>query len=454
MIQPEKYKNKRVLILGLAKSGYSAALLLHRLGASLVVNDKMPYNDENDQIKHLEELGITVVCGGHPLHIFDDYQIELIVKNPGIRYDNPMIQEAVKRHIPIITEVELAYEVSEAEFIGITGSNGKTTTTMLTFELLKESEKQPLIAGNIGTVVSDVATKATEKNVIVTELSSFQLMGTVEFKPKVSVLLNIFDAHLDYHGTKEEYVAAKAKILANQTEDDFVIYNADDEILVSLASNCKAATIPFSRKQKLQTGTYVNGGDIYFNDERITSVTSIALPGEHNLENVLAAISVAKLCRVQNEWIERVLATFKGVKHRLEYVASINGRKFYNDSKATNILATEKAITSFKEPVVLLAGGLDRGNGFDELIPIFKRHVKAVVSFGETAKKIEETAKHAGVEVTKVVETMDEAVKTAYQFSTKGDVILLSPACASWDQYKTFEERGDMFVSSVHKLKV
>lgn len=454
MIQLEKYKNKRVLILGLAKSGYSAALLLHRLGASLVVNDKMPYDKENEQIKHLEKIGITVICGGHPLHIFDEYQIELIVKNPGIRYDNPMIQEAQKRKLPIITEVELAYEVSEAEFIGITGSNGKTTTTMLTYELLKESEKQPLIAGNIGTVVSDVVTKAAKNNVIVTELSSFQLMGTVSFKPKVSVLLNIFDAHLDYHGTKENYAAAKANIFANQTKDDFVVYNADDPTLVGLIKQCKAALVPFSRKQKLQKGTWIDGADIYFNEERIASVNSIALPGDHNVENVLAAITVAKLYRVQNEWIERVLTTFKGVKHRLEYVTSINGRKFYNDSKATNILATEKAITSFKEPVVLLAGGLDRGNSFDELIPIFKRHVKAVVSFGETAKKIQETAKHAGVEKTKIVETMDEAVKTAYQFSSKGDVILLSPACASWDQYKTFEERGDMFVSSVHKLKV
>lgn len=454
MIQLEKYKNKRVLILGLAKSGYSAALLLHRLGASIVVNDKMPYDENNEQLRHLENIGITVICGGHPLHIFDDYQIELLVKNPGIRYDNPMIQEAQKRSLPIITEVELAYEVSEAEFIGITGSNGKTTTTMLTYELLKECEKQPLIAGNIGTVVSDVVKKAAENNVVVTELSSFQLMGTVSFKPKVSVLLNIFDAHLDYHGSKANYVAAKANIFANQTKDDFVIYNADDPTLVELVKQCKATLVPFSRKQKLKTGTYSDGEAIYFNGERVVSINSIALPGEHNLENVLAAVAVAKLYRVQNEWIVRVLSTFKGVKHRLEYVASINGRKFYNDSKATNILATEKAITSFNDPVVLLAGGLDRGNGFDELIPIFKRHVKAVVTFGETAEKIAETAKHAGVEKTKIVETMDEAVKTAYQFSSKGDVILLSPACASWDQYKTFEERGDMFVSSVHKLKV
>ena len=398
-------------------------------------------------------MGIEVICGGHPLSLLDR-GIELVVKNPGIRYDNPLIAEAIKRGLPVITEVELAYHVSEAPFIGITGSNGKTTTTMLIHELLKESAKQPLIAGNIGTVVSDVAADASKNNVIVTELSSFQLMGIVDFKPKASVLLNIFDAHLDYHGSKAEYVQAKANICKNQTEDDFIIYNADDEIAASIAKNCSAQKIPFSRKKRLTNGAWVKQGVIYFGDAPIVSTTSIALPGGHNLENILAAISAAKLYEVQNEWIQRVLKSFQGVKHRLEFIASLNGRKFYNDSKATNILATEKAITSFQEPVILLAGGLDRGNGFEDLIPVFKKHVKAAVLFGETAEKLQRAAWEAGVKQTKIVSSMQDAVQTAYRFSSEGDVILLSPACASWDQYKTFEERGDMFVNSVHKLKV
>lgn len=452
MKQQEDYSNKKILIVGLAKSGYSAALLLHRLGASLIVNDLKQY-EENEQAKQLEKIGIEVVCGGHPIHLLDN-GIELVVKNPGIRYDNPLIAEAEKRNIPVITEVELAYQVSKAEFIGITGSNGKTTTTMLISELLKESEKQPLVAGNIGTVVSDVATDASEENVIVTELSSFQLMGIVEFKPKVSVLLNIFDAHLDYHGSKENYAAAKSNVCTNQSRDDFLIYNADDELVTSLAEKCLATPIPFSRKKRLESGTWINESVIYFNDDPIISTKKIALPGGHNLENILAAIAVAKLYGVQNEWVERVLTTFQGVKHRLEYITTVDGRKFYNDSKATNLLATEKAITSFKEPVILLAGGLDRGNGFGELIPVLQKHVKSIVSFGETAKKLQQTALEAGVQVTKVVHSMEEAVQAAYDFSSEGDVILLSPACASWDQYRTFEERGDMFINSVHKLKV
>lgn len=452
MKQLRMYNNKKILILGLAKSGYSAALLLHQLGASLIVNDLKRY-EENEKAKELEQLGIEVVCGGHPLHLLDN-DFDLIVKNPGIRYDNPLIEEAKKRNIPVITEVELAYQVSKAKFIGITGSNGKTTTTMLINELLKESNQQPLIAGNIGTVVSDVATDASEENVIVTELSSFQLMGIVEFKPKVSVLLNIFDAHLDYHGSKVAYVAAKSNVCMNQSQEDFFIYNADDELVTAIAKKCAATLIPFSQKKKLANGAWVNNRIVHFNDEPIISTTKIALPGEHNLENVLAAIAVAKLYGVQNEWIERVLTTFQGVKHRLEYIVTVDGRKFYNDSKATNLLATEKAITSFDAPVILLAGGLDRGNGFDELIPVFKKHVKSVVSFGETAEKLQQTALRAGVHSTKIVQSMEEAVRTAYEFSTEGDVILLSPACASWDQYKTFEERGDMFINSVHKLKV
>lgn len=451
MKNTNKYKGKQVLVIGLAKSGYSAAMLLHQLGATITVND-IKRCEENQQVEELRQKGIDVVCGSHPLTLLEN--VELIVKNPGIRYDNPLIMEAEKRGIPIITEVELAWHVSEAEFIGITGSNGKTTTTMLVTKLLQADDKHPIEAGNIGTVVSEVATRATSQNIIVTELSSFQLMGTLDFRPKVSVLLNIFDAHLDYHGTKEEYIKAKAKLLANQSQSDFVVYNYDDEIVRSIVKQSHAIPIPFSRKQPLDRGAYIHDDVIYFNREQVVSTEIIALPGSHNLENVLAAIATAKLYGTHNESIERVLATFQGAKHRLEYITTMNKRRFFNDSKATNILATEKAIRSFQEPVILIAGGLDRGNGFDELIPALQKHVKSVISFGETARKLQKTAQRAGVKQAEIVNTMEEAVVSAYELSAAGDVILLSPACASWDQYKTFEERGDMFVNSVHKLKV
>lgn len=428
----------------------SAASLLHKLGAFVTVNDKKPLS-ENPEAQGLLEQGIKVICGDHPIELLDE-GFELIVKNPGIPYYNPMIKGAIEKGIPVITEVELAYQISEAPFIGITGTNGKTTTTTLIYEMLNAGYKNPLIAGNIGTVASDVAQKAGEHNTIVIELSSFQLMGIDAFKPKVAILTNIYDAHLDYHGTKEEYINAKAMITKNQTEDDYFIYNADQEIVARIAESTRAKTIPFSTAQVLNDGIYVKDGAVFFNGEQIIHTSDIALPGEHNLENILSAVAAAKLAGVNNDAIFRVLNTFKGVKHRLQFVCELNGRKFYNDSKATNILATTKALAAFKEPVILLAGGLDRGNEFDELVPSLK-NVKVLITFGQTAEKLERAGRMAGIKTILRVDNVESAVPQAYKQSEQGDVILLSPACASWDQYKTFEVRGDIFIEAVHKLK-
>ncbi|AIE59560.1 UDP-N-acetylmuramoyl-L-alanine--D-glutamate ligase [Bacillus methanolicus] len=445
-----RYLHKKILVLGLAKSGVSAASLLHKLGAFVTVNDKKPLS-ENPEAQGLLEQGIKVICGDHPIELLDE-GFELIVKNPGIPYYNPMIKGAIEKGIPVITEVELAYQISEAPFIGITGTNGKTTTTTLIYEMLNAGYKNPLIAGNIGTVASDVAQKAGEHNTIVIELSSFQLMGIDAFKPKVAILTNIYDAHLDYHGTKEEYINAKAMITKNQTEDDYFIYNADQEIVARIAESTRAKTIPFSTAQVLNDGIYVKDGAVFFNGEQIIHTSDIALPGEHNLENILSAVAAAKLAGVNNDAIFRVLNTFKGVKHRLQFVCELNGRKFYNDSKATNILATTKALAAFKEPVILLAGGLDRGNEFDELVPSLK-NVKVLITFGQTAEKLERAGRMAGIKTILRVDNVESAVPQAYKQSEQGDVILLSPACASWDQYKTFEVRGDIFIEAVHKLK-
>jgi UDP-N-acetylmuramoylalanine--D-glutamate ligase len=445
------YQNKRVLVIGLAKSGVAAANLLHELGANVTVNDQKPF-EENDAAQQLEKLGIRVICGGHPLDLLDE-PFDFIVKNPGIPYTNPMVAKALEKGLPIMTEVELAYEISEAPFIGITGSNGKTTTTTLIYEMLKEGEKKPLIAGNIGTVACEVAKTANADNWVVTELSSFQLMGIEEFRPHISVLLNIFDAHLDYHGTKEAYAQAKGNIFKNQTSSDYAVVNADDKIVMELAETSNATKILFSTTQIVERGAYIKDGAVYWNNEKIIDIANIALPGKHNLENILAAVSVAKLIGVDNEAIVNVLTTFTGVKHRLQYVATINGRKFFNDSKATNILATQKALSAFEDQsIILLAGGLDRGNEFDELIP-YLHHVKAIILFGQTARKLERIAKQAGIEMIYHVDNVEKAVPVAYELSQPGDIILLSPACASWDQYKTFEQRGDIFISAVHKLK-
>lgn len=446
----ERLKGKNILILGLAKSGEAAATVLHRLGAKVTVNDIVPY-EKNEQAKKLEEQGIEVICGSHPLELLER-SFSFIVKNPGIPYTNPIVKEAERRRIPIITEIELCPYLTEAPIVAITGSNGKTTTTTLIYEMLQGGDREPLIAGNIGTVACEVAEKATKEQTLVVEVSSFQLLGTIEFRPKVSVLLNLFDAHLDYHGTREHYIAAKEKITANQNEDDWFIYNDDDPLVASVAKRSKATVVPFSTKKKVKNGVYIKEGIIYFKEEPIIKTSEIVLPGEHNLENVLAAIGAAKTMGANNGNIVDILKTFSGVSHRLQFVTEYEGRRFYNDSKATNMLATEKALQSFSEPIVLLAGGLDRGNEFDELEP-FLQNVRVLVAFGETKEKLAKTAKRVGIENIFFAEWVEDAVKIAFEHSKRGDVILLSPACASWDQYKTFEERGERFIKAVGKLK-
>ncbi|QQZ08032.1 UDP-N-acetylmuramoyl-L-alanine--D-glutamate ligase [Heyndrickxia vini] len=451
MKKTNQYQHKKILVLGLAKSGVSAASLLHKLGAFVTVNDFKPL-DENPEAQGLLEQGIKVICGSHPIELLDE-GFELIVKNPGIPYTNPLVAGAINRGIPVITEVELAYQISDAQMVGITGTNGKTTTTTLIFNMLQaDNEFQPLIAGNIGTVASEVAQKATVDNQMVVELSSFQLMGIQSFKPHIAVITNIYEAHLDYHGTKQEYAKAKANITKNQSEDDYLIVNADQAELMKLISFSKAKLIPFSTTTYLENGSSIINGMVSFLGEEIMPKSDITLPGDHNLENILAAVAAAKLLGVSNQAIRNVLTTFKGVKHRTQFVDEISGRRFFNDSKATNILAAQSALNAFNEPIILLAGGLDRGNGFDELIPSLK-NVKAIITFGQTANKLEEVARKAGIEIIKRVDNVEKAVPVAYDLSMPGDVILLSPACASWDQYKTFEVRGDIFIDAVHKLK-
>lgn len=442
--------SKKVLVLGLAKSGVSAALLLHKLGAFVTVNDQKPLS-ENPEAQSLLEQGIKVVCGGHPLELLDE-GFQLIVKNPGIPYSNPLIKGAIEKGIPVITEVELAYQISEAPIVGITGTNGKTTTTTLIYEVMKAAGLNPLIAGNIGTVASGVAMEAKKENTIVMELSSFQLMGIRSFAPKIALITNLYEAHLDYHGNFDSYCTAKSNITKYQTNNDYLVYNADQQEVIQVAEQSVATTVPFSVKQVVDNGAYIEEGAVKFKGETIISLADIVLPGQHNLENILATVCVCKIQGASNESIYQVLTTFKGVKHRLQFVEKINGRKFYNDSKATNILAASKALGSFNEPTILLAGGLDRGNEFDELKPYLKQ-VKAIITFGQTAEKINRVAKEAGISVIKTVDTVKEAVPVAYELSEEGDCILLSPACASWDQYKTFEVRGDIFIDAVHKLK-
>lgn len=447
------YENKKVLVLGLAKSGVSAAKLLHELGALVTVNDGKPF-DENPEAQELLSLGIKVITGSHPIELLDE-EFSLMVKNPGIPYSHPLVAKAQEMGIPVITEVELAYEVAECPIIGITGTNGKTTTTTMTGLLLNAGADQEIarLAGNIGYPASGVAQEAKPEDKIVMELSSFQLMGITDFRPHIAVITNIYEAHIDYHGTRKEYVKAKWNLQKNMTEKDYLILNWNQSELQELAQRTKARVLPFSTKEVLEDGVYADDYSIYYKKEKIMEISELGVPGKHNVENALAAISVAKLYGISNEAIRETLHFFHGVPHRTQYVGEIQGRKFYNDSKATNILATKMALSGFETTkVVLLAGGLDRGNTFDELIPSLKG-IKAMVVFGQTKEKLMDAGKKAGIETIVTADSVEQAVPLALENSTDGDVVLLSPANASWDQYPNFETRGNRFMEAVNRLK-
>lgn len=446
------YESKKVFVLGLARSGVAAAKLLHQLGAFVTVNDGKSF-EENPEAQELVDLGIKVVTGSHPVELLDE-DFALMVKNPGIPYNNPMVQKAQAQGIPVITEIQLAYEISEAPIVAITGTNGKTTTTTMIGQLLNAQRENGVarLAGNIGFPASEVAVKAQAVDTIAMEVSSFQLMGITTFQPKIAVITNVYSTHLDYHGSQAAYEAAKWQIQKNMTADDILILNWKQEKLRAWGQKTQAQVLYFSTTQEVN-GTYVKDGVIYFQDEAVMPVAKIALPGNHNLENALAAITVAKLQGVSNEAIIEVLSTFHGVEHRTQFVGEIAGRKFINDSKATNSLATKQALGAFpSEQTILLAGGLDRGNGFDDLIPDLTG-VKAIITFGQTAAKLQETAKKAGIPLVLSAENAESAVPLAFANSVPGDVILLSPANASWDQYPSFEVRGERFVAAVEKLK-
>lgn len=444
-----KFANKKVLVLGLAKSGESAARLLDKLGAIVTVNDGKPF-EENPAAQSLLEEGIKVVTGGHPLELLDE-DFEWMVKNPGIPYNNPMVMRALEKKIPVITEVELAYLISDAPIIGITGSNGKTTTTTMIAEVLTAGGQNGLLSGNIGFPASQVAQDAGETDTLVMELSSFQLMGIETFHPEMAVITNLMPTHLDYHGSFEEYVAAKLNIQKNMTASDYVVLNFNQDLAKELAKKTAAKVLPFSTKEKVD-GAYLDGDVLTFRGEAIMTASELGVPGSHNVENALATIAVAKLRGIDNQVIRETLAHFGGVKHRLQYVGEINQVKFYNDSKSTNILATQKALSGFdNSKVILIAGGLDRGNEFDELVPDIKG-LKKMVILGESAARVKRAADQAEVSYLDASDVRD-ATRKAFSVAEPGDVVLLSPANASWDMYKNFEVRGDEFLAVFKELK-
>ncbi|GAA3403947.1 UDP-N-acetylmuramoyl-L-alanine--D-glutamate ligase [Paenibacillus hodogayensis] len=474
MNHPETYRGREVVILGLARSGVAVAKLFHGHGAAVTVNDKKE-RSLCPEAGELEALGISVVCGSHPDTLIHP-GVALVVKNPGIPYTIPPVQDALRLGIEIVTEVEVAGYICKAPIIGITGSNGKTTTTTWVGRMLDEAELYPIIAGNIGRALCEAAVEATEANRMVVELSSFQLKGTSGFRPAIACLLNICETHLDYHGTMEDYAESKAKLFANQGPGDIAVLNWDDAFCRSLAPGIKARLVLFSMKERLPAGVMLEpplaSEDEALTDEHrivyrdgsgretfVIEANQLGIPGKHNAANALAAVAIALSAGADLEAIVRALRDFRGVEHRLEHVLDRDGVVFYNNSKATNSLATITALRSFERPVVLIAGGQDRKSEFADLLPYLRRNVKAVVSLGETRHQFAALAGQAGISAVKTVDTgnsaadtLDAAVRAANAFAEAGDVVLLSPACASWDMFESYEIRGRMFKESVHKL--
>ena len=450
-----KVEKKNVLILGAAITGIPTAIELHKLGYKVILNDYKPLSELVESIHVLDELHIEIIAGGHPIEIID--RCDFIVISPGIPTDIPIVEEARKRGKEVISEIELGYRMTKTPIAAITGTNGKTTTTALLGEIMKKSGRKTFVTGNIGNPIIAEVKNAAPEDLFVLEASSFQLETTVCFRPKVSAILNITPDHLNRHKTIEKYINAKSRIFANQNEKDYTILNWDSLETRNLSHLIKSKVLFFSRKETLTEGAYVEDEylTLCFNGkkEKIINITDIYIPGKHNLENALAASLMAYCLGVKADSIKKALQEFEGVEHRIEYVCETDGVIYYNDSKGTNPDSSMKALETMTRPTVLIAGGMDKGTDFDEFVSYFNGRVKALVLLGETAKKIEREAYKAGFHNTYQVSSLEEAVMKSKELATAGDCILLSPACASWDMFKSYEQRGELFKSIVRRLR-
>lgn len=431
----------------MARSGYEVAKLLAPNNEVVVTDGK---EQDVKKVEELRQLGVKVIITNRQEEYLDS-SFDFLIKNPGIRFDVPCVKKAEELKIKIINEVEVAYHFlpQNTHIIAVTGSNGKTTTTTLIYELLKEMKFPVHLGGNIGFPMSSLIPNIRENDYIVLEISGHQLHDMYEFKPEVAVLTNLTPVHLDHFGTYEYYQAMKKRIFMNQTSHEIAILNYDDETVMHLTHDIKSTKKYFSL-QKYATAYYKEKA-LFIENEKIIDTNDIRIQGKHNYQNIMCAILATKHYGITNDTIRAVLSRFAGVEHRLEFVANIKGREFYNDSKATNVKSTEIALGSFDKAVILLLGGLDRGHSFTDLADDM-RYVKHVVCYGETKYRIKEFCDSIRKDVT-VVDTLEEATKVAYRLSEEGEVILLSPACASWDQYDSFEVRGKEFKRIVESLK-
>jgi UDP-N-acetylmuramoylalanine--D-glutamate ligase len=445
-VRPD-FAGKRVTVVGMARSGIAAARVLHSLGARVTITDKKPLGQLAEQVQALGHGEIKVEAGGHPDRIF--VEAELIVLSPGV----PKIPQvlAARRHgVPVISELELGWVLSDAPFLGITGTNGKSTVTTLVGLMLKKAGKKVLVAGNIGNALTETPELLHGQDWIVVELSSFQLEDIDTFRPRVATVLNITQDHLDRYKDISEYGEAKARIFENQRHEDVLILNFDDPLVRALASRALSRVVPFSRSEKHETGAYIENGRLLVRGETVCGIDEILIKGVHNLENAMAASAAALAAGADQASVAAVLREFPGLEHRLEFVRDKDGVTYINDSKGTNVGAVMKSVEGFSRPVILIAGGLDKGSDFSPLAGLVKERVKLLILIGRAADKM---AKELGGSTeTVLAKTLRDAVQLAAKRATRGDVVLLSPACASFDMFKDFEDRGRQFKEAVKNL--
>jgi UDP-N-acetylmuramoylalanine--D-glutamate ligase len=445
-------KDKRVLVVGLGKSGVASALFLKERGARVTVSDTKSPDQLRDEIPVLLDHGITVETGGHGERTFRGQ--DLIVVSPGVPVDAAPLVQARAAGEPVIGEIELAAQNLPGEIVAITGSNGKTTTTTLAGEILAAGGFPVSVGGNIGTPAISLVERATRQTIVVLEVSSFQLETIQTFRPKVAVVLNVTPDHLDRHRTFQTYVDAKTRIFENQQASDFAVLNEDDPTCRTLRDRTRAQVFWFSRKKEVQQGACVRDGKIFFLDGKsqreVMLVSEIPLKGAHNVENVLAGVCAGALMGCEPAKIRQAIQNFKAVEHRLEYVATIKGVEYFNDSKATNVDATIKALESFPKNIHLILGGKDKGSDYTVLNDLLRERVKRVYTIGAAAEKIESHIKGAAEVVH--TETLENAIRRASAVAEPGDVVLLAPACASFDQFQSYNHRGRVFKEVVQAL--
>ncbi|MEW6662258.1 MAG: UDP-N-acetylmuramoyl-L-alanine--D-glutamate ligase [Bacillota bacterium] len=449
-----KWKGLKVVIIGMARSGVAAAKVLGQLGAVVTICDQKPSHSLTEIINDLTKTGINTVTGGYPPIIRSE--TDLVITSPGVPPTIPPLVQAAEEGIPLWSELELAYRLAKAPIVAITGTNGKTTTTALIGQMFKDGGREVRVGGNIGVPLCQLAVEAAPSEILIAEVSSFQLEATHQFKPRVSIILNITPDHLDRHGNFANYMEAKSRIFRQQSEEDYTVLNYDDPHTRALGERTCGRVIFFSRQEALNEGICAIGGEVKVRlqgrEIGVVHIKDIAIPGNHNLENALAAVGAGWVMGLDASSLAHTLKTFSGVPHRLEFAGEYRGIRFINDSKGTNPDAAIKALESYQQPIVLIAGGRNKGGEFSSLARLIKQKVKVLVLVGEAAGQIEEAVVNEGFASFYRAATFPEAVRKAADFATPGDVVLLSPACASWDMFNNFEERGDVFKKVVREI--